>query len=77
MALSSSLELQLHSLSMLILPHTISVKCSYKIYFFGSTSASTDEGKYELLALMINLHVNKMKPRKFLSACHMALDVCS
>lgn len=60
---------------MLILPHIVSVKCSFKIYiFFGSASSSTDEGKSELLALLINLHVNKMKPRKFLSACHMAVD---
>lgn len=33
-ALSSSLELQLHFLPMVILPSTVSVKCSFKIYFF-------------------------------------------
>lgn len=75
-ALSSSLELQLHFLPMVILPSTASVKCSFKIFFFGSAFAITEEGESELLALLINLHVNKMKPRKFLSACHMAVDAC-
>lgn len=76
--LSSSLELQLHSLPMVILPHAHSLLKVPLKYLFDYPFVNIDKGRSKLFTSLLNqvLHVKTLKHKKSLSAFQMTVDAC-